>query len=91
MIYFMDTYFCGAVYDGRVYGKMQLAAGSVWLIYEMLLARWVKNGKTLDQEDIVRTAYRYSREIEHSDRNLELLEKQMRLMMRQRTRRKCGE
>lgn len=91
LIYFMDTYFCGAVYDGRAYGKMQLAAGSVWLIYEMLLARWVKNKALLEQADIVRTAYRYSREIEHSDRNLELLEQQMRVMTHQRTCRKCWE
>lgn len=80
LVYFMDTYFCGAVYDGRAYSKMQMALGNVWLIYEMLLARWVKNGRELDQEDIVRAAYRYSREIEHSDRNLEFLETQMRVI-----------
>lgn len=80
LVYFMDTYFCGAVYDGRAYSKMQMAVGSVCLIYELLLARWVKNGRELDQEDIVRAAYQYSREIEHSDRNLELLERQMRVI-----------
>lgn len=80
LVYFMDTYFCGAVYDGRAYEKMQMAVGSIWLIYEMLLARWIKNGRELDGEDIVRAVYRYSREIEHSDRNLELLEKRMRVV-----------
>lgn len=75
VIYFMDTYFCGAVYDGMAYAKMQMAVGSVWLIYEMMLARWEKNGEMLDPEDVIRIAYRYSREIEHSDKNIELLEK----------------
>lgn len=89
LIYFMDTYFCGAVYDGRAYGKMQMAVGSVWLIYEMLLARWIKNGRELDWEDIVRATYQYSREIEHSDRNLELLERQMRVISLPKTRQEC--
>lgn len=75
VIYFMDTYFCGAVYDGMAYAKMQMAVGSVWLIYEMMLARWAKNGGILGTEDVIRTVYCYSREIEHSDRNIELLEK----------------
>lgn len=35
----------------------------------------MKNEKQLDFEDIVNVVYRYSREIEHSDQNLELMEK----------------
>lgn len=73
-LYFIDTYFCGAVYDRNVYGKVQMAVGSMFLIYEMLLARWKKSGRFLDTEDVIRVVYRYSREIEHSDVNLNRME-----------------
>lgn len=72
LVYFISTYFCGAVYDGNLTGKTQMAVTSLVCINEMLFARWKKNGKELDFSDIVTTAYMYSRELEHSDVNLEL-------------------
>ncbi|MFR8178806.1 MAG: hypothetical protein ACLU80_01630 [Dorea sp.] len=42
-VYFLYTYFCGAVYDARVYGKVQMAAVSVLLISELWKARWLRN------------------------------------------------
>lgn len=77
LIYFIYTYFCGAVYDGRVYAKVQMAVVCVWLIYEMLAVRWIKNEGFLDLEDVVMVVYRFSRELEHSDKNLEMMEKMM--------------
>lgn len=77
LVYWIYTYFCGAVYDGRAYAKVQMSVISVFLIYEMLLSRWIKNEKTLDLEDVVEIVYRYSREVEHSDYNLERMEKMM--------------
>ena len=65
------------MYDGRVYAKAQMAAASVFYIEQMLMARWLKNEKMLDQEDVLNIVYRYSREVEHSDINLERLEKIM--------------
>lgn len=78
LVYFISTYFCGAVYDGEAYVKVQMAVVSVLLIHELLMAQWLKNEKTLEMEDIVDTVYRYSRELEHSDPNLNLMEKLMR-------------
>lgn len=77
LVYFVFTYFCGAVYDGRVYAKVQMAAASLFFINQILMGRWVKNDGMLDMEDIISTVYRYSREIEHSDANLERVEKMM--------------
>lgn len=77
LVYFLYTYFCGAVYDGRAYAKVQMSVISVFLIYEMLVARWMKNEGMLDFEDVVEIVYRYSREVEHSDQNLEMMEKMM--------------
>lgn len=77
LIYFLSTYFCGAVYDGRAYAKAQMAVISVLLIRELLAARWMKNEKTLDAQDVVEIVYRYSRELEHSDLNLNQMEEMM--------------
>ena len=67
-----------AVYDGEAYVKVQMAVVSVLLIHELLMAQWLKNEKMLEMEDVVDTVYRYSRELEHSDPNLNLMEKLMR-------------
>lgn len=75
MVYFLSTYFCGAVYDEMVCGKVYLAIGSVTALYELLAARWVRNEKWIDTQEVIELVYRYSREVEHSDKNLEKMEK----------------
>lgn len=77
LVYFLSTYFCGAVYDGRAYAKVQMAVISVLLIRELLAAQWLKNEKMLEMQDVVETVYRYSRELEHSDPNLNQMEEMM--------------
>lgn len=74
-VYFISTYFQGAVYDGRIYGKVDTAVGYVAQLYDLFVARWLKNEKQLDTEDVIELVYRYSREIEHSDPNLEAMER----------------
>ena len=73
-MYFIFVYFCGAVYDGNAYGKIKLAAVSTMLIREMGMAVWLENGKQFTLDDQIRIAYRYAREVEHSDPNIEALE-----------------
>ena len=75
LVYFIFTYFCGAVYDGRIFAAAQMAASFVYLIKEMMMARWIKNEKDLNEEDITTIVYRFSRELEHSDENLRRMEK----------------
>lgn len=75
MVYFLFTYFCGAVYDEKIYAKARMVVESVFLIRELWKARWVRNGKMLDTEEMTELVYRYSREIEHSDENLERMQK----------------
>lgn len=74
LVYFIFTYFCGAVYDDNVLGKIRLTLNSVFYLYEMMVVRWFQNGRTLSLQDVVEIAYRYSRELEHSDLNLEKME-----------------
>ena len=75
MVYFVFTYFCGAVYDDNIAGKVQTAVVSTILIQELAIAKWVEQGETLDFEGFVDIAHRVSREIEHSDLNLNRMEK----------------
>ena len=77
LVYFIFTYFCGAVYDGEILKKVQMAIISVDLIEEMLKVRWLRNDKMLDIEDVMDVVYRYSREVEHSDQNLKEMEEMM--------------
>ena len=75
MVYFVFTYFCGAVYDDNIAGKVQTAVVSTILIQELAISKWVEQGETLDFEGFVDIAHRVSREIEHSDLNLNRMEK----------------
>ena len=52
---------------------MALAVHSVEFIRELFIARWKQTGQ-LDMQDYVELSYRYAREIEHSDQNLNELE-----------------
>lgn len=75
VVYFSFTYFCGAVYDDNIAGKMQTAVVSMLLIQELAIARWIDQGEKLDFDDFVDIAHRVSREVEHSDLNLNRMEK----------------
>lgn len=75
MVYFVFTYFCGAVYDDCILGKMQTAVVSTMLIQELAQAVWIEKQEAFAFMDFVDVAHRYSREIEHSDINLLRLEK----------------
>lgn len=74
LVYFVFTYFCGAVYDYNVLGKVDMSLTSVYNIYEMFVAKWTEQKQKLSMKDVERVVYRYSRELEHSDMNLEILE-----------------
>ena len=92
MLFFVYTYFCGAVYDDQVYSKIALAQFSVRWIQELIMATWIAQTRQMSDNEppisvppdirntffdwhlCIETAYRYAREIEHSDDNLNILE-----------------
>lgn len=74
MVYFVFTYFCGAVYNGSPYGKMKLAVLSVLLIEELVMGCFAEREGSLDFKDLADLSHRFSREVEHSDLNKTLLE-----------------
>lgn len=73
VLYFLQTYFLGAVYDGDVFGKGKMAVYSCLMIREWCLMRFCKTGR-FEQEELVAASYRYSREVENSDANLEMID-----------------
>lgn len=77
MVYFLYTYFPGSVYDGQLFAKVQMAVYCTWMIELLWMARWLMNGKNLRLDEMTELLYRFSREIEHSDENLESLDKMM--------------
>lgn len=77
LVYFLFTYFPGAVYDGELYAKIQMAVYGTWMIRELWMAKWLKNEKSIALEEMTDLVYRFSREVEHSDENLKRVEKMM--------------
>lgn len=77
LVYFVFTYFCGAVYDENAYAKMKMAVISTLFLREWMMAAWIKRGKELNLSQIVELSYRYSRELEHSDLNLNTMEEML--------------
>ncbi len=75
MVYFVFTYFCGAVYDGNILGKMKTAVVATLFIQELTISKWLETKKQLNFDMFVEIAHRVSRELEHSDVNLVRLEK----------------
>lgn len=73
LVYFVFTYFCGAVYNGNACGKMKFSFAGMILIRELVRAEWIRN-PDITRESILRTACRYAREVEHSDQNKFLME-----------------
>lgn len=74
LMFFLFTYFCGAVYDDCIYSKVGMAVFSACYIQEFIMCGWYLAGKQFTMQDCIRLAYRYAREVEHSDENLNMLE-----------------
>ena len=81
MSYFIFTYFAGAVYDYEVESKLRFGLAAVLIIHELDMALWYKNGKKLTFDEQVWLVHNYSMEIEHSDLNLDDME---RMVMREK-------
>lgn len=77
LVYFLFVYFCGAVYDGDALRKAKMAVMSVRILRELAFAQWILSGEKLTAEDRAELAWRYARELEHSDPNLNAMERMM--------------
>ena len=73
MVYFIMRYYMKSVYDGNVLAKVKFAVASFLMIRDMDVERYVANGETYGLEDRIDVARIYSKEVEHSEENLEYL------------------
>lgn len=74
LVYWLYTYFCGAVYDERIFAKTKMAVICTLFIEELVLGLFAQNRENVEFRDLVSVSYRFSRELEHSDQNLNTLE-----------------
>lgn len=73
LVYFTNRYFMRAYYDDNILTKAQFAIASVLMIRDMDVARYLVNEGRFTLEDRIDTAKIYSKEVEHSEENMELL------------------
>lgn len=76
VLYYLRTWLLGALYDNDVYGKVKMAVFSYEVVQEWCLFRYRATGK-VTIEELAAACWRYSREIENSDDNLEELEQML--------------
>ncbi|WP_432629746.1 flagellin lysine-N-methylase [Brotaphodocola sp.] len=51
MVYFVFTYFCGAVYNENAYGKYKFSLACTMLLEDMAQAVWVQRGRHSNQDE----------------------------------------
>ena len=77
LLYWIYTYFCGAVYDDQIFAKVKMAVVCTFMIHELAVGTWIKNERHFTFEDMTSICYQFSRELEHSDPNLNEMERLM--------------
>ena len=77
MRYFLYTNVLGAFYDGRLLAAVKMAVFNCLIIREIDLGIFAETGSFTRKEQIL-TTHLWSRQLEHSDYNLEKMERFMR-------------
>ncbi|MBN1054084.1 flagellar protein FliB [Clostridium botulinum] len=73
MVYFIFRYLMKSLYDYDVIAKVKLAILSYLIIKELNVVRWCNNEQRFNKEDQVELMHMYSKDVEHSDENLDEL------------------
>ncbi|WP_255993401.1 flagellin lysine-N-methylase [Clostridium perfringens] len=74
LVYFIFRYFMKAIFDYDVSAKIKLAIISTLMIKELAVVRFIENNNEFTEEDMVEVSRMYSKDIEHSDENIENLQ-----------------
>ena len=70
LVYFIFRYFMKAIFDYDVSAKIKLGI----IIKELAVVRFIENNNEFTEEDMVEVSRIYSKDIEHSDENIENLQ-----------------
>ena len=73
LVYFVFRYFPLAAYDGSIIDKARFAVFGMLVIRDLDAARFMRNGARFDLNDRIWNAKICSKEVEHSDYNIEYL------------------
>ncbi len=66
---------CGAVYDEYIFAMTAQAVYSTRMIFYLWTVSWMENPEeTMDMNSLAQILFSYSRELEHSNENMILLE-----------------
>ena len=74
LVYFIFRYFMKAIFDYDVSAKIKLAIIITLMIKELAVVRFIENNNEFTEEDMVEVSRIYSKDIEHSDENIENLQ-----------------
>lgn len=74
LVYFIFRYFMKAIFDYDVSAKIKLAIISTLMIKELAVVRFIENNNEFTEEDMIEVSRIYSKDIEHSDENIENLQ-----------------
>ncbi|HFD2043537.1 TPA: flagellin lysine-N-methylase [Clostridium perfringens] len=74
LVYFIFRYFMKAIFDYDASAKIKLAIISTLMIKELAVVRFIENNNEFTEEDMVEASRIYSKDIEHSDENIENLQ-----------------
>lgn len=74
LVYFIFRYFMKAIFDYDASAKIKLAIISTLMIKELAVVRFIENNNEFTEEDMVEVSRMYSKDIEHSDENIENLQ-----------------
>ncbi|MDM0937092.1 flagellin lysine-N-methylase [Clostridium perfringens] len=74
LVYFIFRYFMKAIFDYDMSAKIKLAIISTLMIKELVVVRFIENNNEFTEEDMVEVSRIYSKDIEHSDENIENLQ-----------------
>lgn len=74
LVYFIFRYFMKAIFDYDVSAKIKLGIISTLMIKELAVVRFIENNNEFTEEDMVEVSRIYSKDVEHSDENIENLQ-----------------
>ena len=66
-----------SVYDDEIFAKVKMAVVCTLFIHELNVGTYLKSNRQFKLDDQIRICYQFSRELEHSDLNLNRFEELM--------------
>lgn len=73
LIYFFYTYYLGSVYNGMIYSYSEMCIFCTLMIDALAKRLSKKESRELSTKDYIEVTYRLTREIEHSDLNIDTI------------------